>query len=99
MKKDVTLNTKEQKRLIVLNQLEAGHYKGREAADVLDLSLRQTRRLVAAYRNEGASAFAHGNRGRKPVNATDEKLKQEVIQLFQGKYTGFNTQHFTVLQY
>lgn len=91
----VTLNTREQKRLIVLNQVEAGRCKGQEAADVLDLSLRQTRRLISDYRREGASALAHGNRGRKPVNAIGDVLRQQVIGLFQGKYAGFNTQHFT----
>lgn len=95
MKETVTLNIKEQKRLIVLNQVEAGKYKGREAADVLGLSLRQTRRLTSSYRKEGAYALAHGNRGRKPVNAIGDDLKRQVIELCQGKYTGFNTQHFT----
>jgi len=80
---------------MVLNQVEAGRYKGQEAADILDLSLRQIRRLVSAYREEGASAIAHGNRGRKPPNAIDEALRRRVIELFQGKYAGFNTQHFT----
>jgi hypothetical protein len=38
----------------------------REASEVLHLSLRHTRRLLAAYRKEGTAALAHGNRGKKP---------------------------------
>jgi transposase len=95
MKETVTLNNKEQKRLMVLNQMEAGRCKGQEAADLLDLSLRQIKRLVSAYRKEGASAVAHGNRGRKPPNAIDEALRRRVIELTRGKYAGFNTQHLT----
>ena len=41
---------------------------GRGAVEVLDLSLRHVRRLLAAYREKGAAALAYGNRGRKPVN-------------------------------
>lgn len=95
MKEDVTLNSKEQKRLMILNQVEAGRYKGQEAAEMLDLSLRQTRRLISCYRKEGASALAHGNRGRKPPNVIDEKMKEQIIGLYRGEYARFNTQHFT----
>jgi hypothetical protein len=49
MKEMVTLNRKEQKRLMVLNQVEVGWMRGREAAEVLGLSLRHVRRILAAY--------------------------------------------------
>jgi len=39
--------------------------------------------------------LAHGNRGRRPPNAFDEEIKQQVLELAQRKYVGFNTQHFT----
>ena len=93
----VTLNKKEQKRLMVLNQVEMGKIAGREAAEVLDISLRHVRRLLAAYRKEGAAALAHGNRGRKPHNALDETLRRQVLELAQSTYAGCNTQHFTEL--
>jgi transposase len=95
MKEMVALNSKEQKRLIVLNQIEKGRYKGVEAAQVLNLSLRQIRRLTAGYRIEGAVALAHGNRGRKPANAIDEGQKQAVIDFYRGEFTGFNITHYT----
>ena len=81
MKEMVTLNREEQKRLMVLNQVDAGRMIGREVAEVLGLSLRQVRRILAAYRKEGAAALAHGNRGRKPHNALDESLKKQVLEL------------------
>ncbi len=71
----VTLSQEEQKRLKVLNQVERCEMRGREVAEVLGLSLRHTRRLLAAYRKEGARALAHGNRGRKPPNALDGGLR------------------------
>ena len=95
MEEKVTLNRKEQKRLMVLNYVEKGEMGGGEAAVVLGLSLRQVRRLLAAYRSEGAGGLAHGNRGRKPPNTLESSIRERVMGLAGGKYAGFNTQHFT----
>lgn len=82
---------------MVLNEVGRGRLGGRQAAEVLNLSLRQSRRLIVAYRKEGAQALAHGNRGRKPPNAIEEELRQQVLELASCKYSGFNHQHFTEL--
>lgn len=82
---------------MVLNQVEVGWMRGREAAEVLGLSLRHVRRILAAYRKEGAAALAHGNRGRKPHHALGPGLKRQVLGLIQSTYAGCNTQHFTEL--
>lgn len=95
MERKVTLNRKEQKRLMVLNQVERGKMRGGEAAGVLGISPRHTKRLLATYRREGAAGLAHGNRGRKPVNALDDEVGKRVIELAGSKYGGFNTQHLT----
>ena len=93
----VTLNKREQKRLMVLNSVTEGRMRGKEAAEVLALSLRHTRRVLAAYRKEGAAALAHGNRGRKPSNALDIEIVKRVIELARSTYAGCNTQHYTEL--
>ena len=79
------------------NEVELGKTIGREAAELLDLSLRHLRRILAAYRKEGAAALPHGNRGRKPHNALDTGLKEQVLKLAQSTYAGCNNQHFTEL--
>jgi transposase len=91
----VTLSLKEEKRLMVLNEVEKGKLKGGGAAELLDISLRHLRRLIAAYRKEGAAALAHGNRGRRPAHALDATIKARVLALAKSRYLGFNTQHFT----
>jgi transposase len=93
----VILNLKEQKRLMVLNNIERRQITCRQGAEALKLSLRHTRRLLAAYRKEGAAALAHGNRGRKPAHAIGESLKAQVLDLAKSKYARFNTEHFTEL--
>ena len=81
----------------MLNQVEAGRMIGREASELLDLSLRHARRLLAAYRKEGAAALAHGNRGRKPHNALDDGVRRKVSELGGSTYAGCNNQHTTEL--
>jgi len=40
----------------------------------------QARRLRARYRLEGPSAFTHGNRGRRPVNAVARDVTKRVVR-------------------
>lgn len=94
---NVTLNDKEQRRLAVLNLVLSKKMNKRQAAEILDLSLRHTKRLAAAYRREGAAALAHGNRGRIPAHALDQVTKLKVAELARTKYAGFNCCHFTEL--
>ena len=72
-------------------------HRAPQAAEVLALSLRQVRRLLAAYRQEGVAALAHGNRGRAPHNRLKAELRQQVLTLAQGRYAGVNHQHLTEL--
>jgi transposase len=97
MKEKVTLNRKEQSRLMVLNGVDGERISAGEAAEVLGLSLRHVRRILAAYRKEGAAGLAHGNRGKKPHNALNDEQKKRVLDLAQSTYVGCNTQHLTEL--
>lgn len=91
------MNRKEQKRVMVLNQISKGSLRAKEGAIVLNLSLRQTRRLLAVYQEEGCVVLAHGNRGRKPSHTLEEVVKAKVAGLAKSIYQGCNTQHFTEL--
>jgi transposase len=91
----ITLTTKEQRRLIVLNHLAAGALTNAGAAEMLGMSVRQLQRLHAEYRKTGAAAVAHGNRGRRPAHTLDPELARRVVELATDKYAGFNQQHLT----
>lgn len=93
----VALSRKEQKRAMVIAEVDRGQMRGREGAVVLGISLRHFRRLVAGYRKEGVVALAHGNRGRQPINAMGERVRERVVDLALTKYSGVNQQHFTEL--
>jgi transposase len=95
MKETLTLNQKEQKRLLVMNGLLAGSMAAGKAAELLGLSVRQVRRILAAYRKDGAAALAHGNRDRRPVNVVAESARERVVELARTKYAGFNHLHMS----
>ena len=95
--KGLTLTTREQNRLQTLNGVLERHWPMREAAKIMGVSERQGWRILAAYRKEGAAALAHGNRGRKPVNATPLALREQVIATVKERYSGVNHTHLAEL--
>jgi len=95
MDKGVTLSVKEQKRLKVVTEVDAGRLTGRVAAELLGLSLRQARRLIAAYRKEGAAGLAHGNRGKVSPRRVPEAVRKRILELARKTYIDYNDCHFT----
>jgi transposase len=93
----ITLGLREQKRVEVLNRVLAGQWTGEEAAMALGMSVRQVRRLKGAYLREGLAALIHGNRGRRPLHAVSDAVKEQVQGLAQGTYAGCNDQHLSEL--
>ena len=68
-----------------------------QAAEVLGVSQRHARPLLAAYREAGVAALAHGNRGRRPHNATTPGEAAAVVQLATERYEGANHTHLAEL--
>jgi len=93
--KRVTLTHKELKRLKVLQEMEAGRMTASEAAEALELSVRQVRRLKKAYCEEEAAGLVHGNRGRASTRRTPETIRKRVVELANKEYQDYNDQHFT----
>ena len=91
------MTQKEQTRLQVLNSVLADQVPVCQAAEVLGVSGRHMRRILATYRKEGAAALAHGNRGRRPANTTTETKMTYVVQLARTRYAGTNHTHLTEL--
>ena len=89
------MHQREQARLQVLNSVLEYQLPTTQAAEVLGISERQVRRILAAYRREGAAALVHGNRGRQPRNAVPQETASAVVMLASGKYAGFNHSHLS----
>lgn len=96
-KDPVTLSQREQQRLRVITEVEAGRWSAEQAAEVLRLSVRHVWRLKAAYRGDGAAALAHGNRGRPSPGRIGEATRSRVRELLTGPYAGCNDHHLSEL--
>jgi len=93
----LTLTTKDERRVEVLNRLLAGQLTIGEAAPLLGVGERQARRVVAAYREAGPRGVVHGNRGRPPAHAVLEEVRDQVRAFATGKYAGVNHSHLAEL--
>lgn len=93
----MTLDGQEQARLVVLGRVDRGELTAVAAAELLGLSERQVRRLLAGYRRAGAAAVAHGNRGRPSTRALDPAVRDRVVALARTTYAHCNHQHLSEL--
>ena len=82
------MTQKEQARLQVLNSLLAEHMTLDQAATLMGVTTRHTRRILAAYREKGEASLAHGHRGRRPANATPDAVVAGVVRLARTRYAG-----------
>lgn len=87
------MSQKELQRIQVIENAVAGRLTVREAAELLQLSERQVKRLKQRCDSGSGEWVHHGNRGHVPANAISEENRQLVVELASGKYTGFNDSH------
>jgi len=93
MDTEVTLTVREQKRLFVTTEVLAARWTAPQAAGKLELSLRQMRRLLAAYRRDGPAGLVHGNRGRPSQRRLPPEVRQDVATLATTHYPDYNDHH------
>ena len=91
------MNQEEQARIQVLNSVLEYQLPIAQAAEIMGVSERHTKRLLDAYRKHGPVALAHGNRGRRPHNAFPETAAAAVVKLASNGYAEANHSHFTEL--
>ena len=71
-----------------------GSITTRHAARKLGISRQYVNRLKKQYLAKGIKAFDHGNRGKGRVWKTDPGTRAKIIELYSGKYSGFNFRHY-----
>lgn len=85
----VVMRNKEAKRIHIIEQVIEKQLTQEQAAEHLELSDRQIRRLKKRLNEEGARGLCHRSRGKPSNRRTDEKTKQEVLRIYQKEYAGF----------
>jgi transposase len=85
----LNMSGKELSRLEVMQRLDEKRLRQNEAALMLDIGVRQVKRLLRAYRRNGAQGLVSKRRGQASHNQLGEKLKQKALNLLLDKYRGF----------
>ena len=72
-----------------------GRFKVAECAERLGVSAQRVKQLKRAYREKGAKAFIHGNKGKIPKSKIPEETRNKIIELKNSsKYKNTNFFHF-----
>jgi len=83
------MSTKEINRLEILEKVKTKRMTQRVAAEILKLSTRQVKRLVKAYREQGAVGLVSKRRGKPSNNQITQELKQKVVDALYRSYADF----------
>ena len=90
----VELRMNEQEKYEVIKEIVDHNGNKNRASKKLGISRRQINRLIIIYKEKGKAGFVHGNRTKKPVNALDKSISEDIILLYKTKYYDFNFSHF-----
>lgn len=92
MKQDqlITMTKKEASRYNIINKLLTHKIDGTQASVILNLSIRQTKRLKARVRQKGIKGIIHGNRGKPSRNKINPKIIIKTKYYLQKIYHDFN---------
>ena len=85
------LSGKELSRVEVMGRVKARSLRLDEAAEMLGLSYRQSKRIWARYREGGAKALQHGNCGRVSNRAYTAEFRAAVLKQVQARYEDFGS--------
>jgi transposase len=87
------LSQKELQRVAVISSCVKGELACARAAELLDLTPRQIKRLKTRYRQGSAAALAHASRGRASPRRLPERTRARILELARTRYVGFNDHH------
>src|SRR6202162_5030109 len=77
-------------RLVALKKAKKNLITQREAAEELDLSIRQVQRRLDGMKQRGDKAVVHGLRGRPSNRRIEEKVERQAVQILSASvYEGF----------
>ncbi len=92
------MTQKQLNRFKVLSLVIEGKVTIQQAAEDLDLSERQIKRLKKGVQQQGPESLIHSNTGRKPSHAVTDQLKAAIIRLKgQEPFINANFTHFQEL--
>ena len=88
------MSSKELRRAGVLARVVSGELKLVNAAVMMGLSYRQSKRLGQRYREEGTEGLKHRSAGRESSRKKPKKFRERVLRLVGKKYSGEEGKRF-----
>lgn len=88
------MSSRELERVEVIGRVASGELKLKHAAEMLELSYRQTKRLWRRYGEKGREGLKHRHAGQPSNRGKPKKLRRRVLQLMQKKYSGTEEERF-----
>jgi len=83
------------RKMTIIEELLSGRFTNSQAAQLLDLSIRQVQRLKSEATANGITSILHKNRGRKPANTLNPQTAEAIIQTYNTELSGYNFCHAT----
>ncbi len=83
------MSSKELRRKTVMDEVAGGRRTLRSAAEVLQISYRQCRRVYQRYRGQGDQGLIHRNRGRESNRKIGEEQRRQILARYQQRYAGY----------
>jgi len=85
----VAMSKEELSRLEVMQKLDEKRMRQKSAAGILGISVRQVKRLLRAYRRDGAAGLVSKQRGKPSHHQLDPGTERVVLDLLKGRYSDF----------
>lgn len=85
----ITMSKKELTRYEIINRLIRKEIKGSKAASLLDLSVRQVKRLKLRVKQNGVKGLLHASRGKSSHNRLGEEERSKIVKLLHQHYHDF----------
>lgn len=91
------MNRKEAKRVFVVEQLIEGKLSIEQAAQLLELSERQVKRIKKGVKEQGIEFLIHKNRGKVPNHALPEETRELIVEKAINEYRDATCTHMAEL--
>jgi transposase len=85
----IAMSLKEIERLKVVHKVLGEQISQVKAAEIMDLSERQVRRIIRRVRDEGGRSIAHRSRGQEAANKMPKELEDRIGEIIREEYPDF----------
>lgn len=87
------MSKQDARKITIVEELLKGRFTNAQAAQLLDLSVRQTQRLKSEAAKNGVVSVLHKRRGIRPANALDAALANRIVDIYLTELSGYNFCH------